>query len=91
MTAKPYHVLDSGKVRCHMCGKLLRWLDAVETEIGYACEDHILQEDDEPVDAPDPILAWLEREAAEARERFPFAVECKAQERIIVGKTSPRG
>ncbi len=33
---------------------------------------------------PDPILAWLEREAAEARERFPFAVECKAQERIAL-------
>jgi hypothetical protein len=45
---KPYHVLDGGKVRCHVCGKLLRWVDTIETEIGYACEDHILQEDDEP-------------------------------------------
>lgn len=48
MTAKPYHVLDGGKVRCHVCGALLRWVDAAETEIGYACEDHVLQEDDEP-------------------------------------------
>ena len=47
MTAKPYHVLDGGKVRCHVCGKLLRWVDAAETEIGYACEDHVLQEDDD--------------------------------------------
>jgi len=39
---------------------------------------------DRQADAPDPILAWLEREAAEARERFPFAVECKAQERIAL-------
>lgn len=44
----PHHILDGGKVRCHVCGKMLRWVDAVETEIGYACEDHILQEDDEP-------------------------------------------
>ena len=48
MSDMPYHVLDSGKVRCHVCGALLRWVDAIETEIGYACEDHILQEDDEP-------------------------------------------
>ena len=48
MTAKPYHVLDGGKVRCHVCGKLLRWVDAAEDEIGYTCEDHVLQEDDEP-------------------------------------------
>ena len=46
--AKPYHVLDGGKVRCHVCGALLRWVDAAETEIGYSCEDHILEEDDEP-------------------------------------------
>jgi hypothetical protein len=48
MSDMPYHILDSGKVRCHVCGKLLRWVDAVETEIGYSCEDHVLQEDDEP-------------------------------------------
>ena len=48
MSDKPYHVLDGGKVRCHVCGKLLRWMDAVETDIGYSCEDHVLQEDDEP-------------------------------------------
>jgi hypothetical protein len=48
MSDMPYHILDGGKVRCHVCGALLRWVDAVETEIGYACEDHIPQEDDEP-------------------------------------------
>ena len=32
MTAKPYHILDGGKVRCHVCGALLRWVDAIETE-----------------------------------------------------------
>ena len=84
MSDMPYHILDGGKVRCHVCGALLRWIDAIETEIGYACEDHILQEDDEPVDAPDPILAWLEREAAEARrvleaEQDPGNIETMRQ------------
>jgi hypothetical protein len=48
MSDKPYHVLDDGKVRCHVCGKLLRWVDAAETEIGYSCEYHVLHEDEEP-------------------------------------------
>ena len=46
MTTKPYHILDSGKVRCHVCGALLRWVDAIETEIGYACEGDVTPGDD---------------------------------------------